>query len=205
MVKTVAWRTGKMTQGAMSGVWGGGKVRVVQLHVCMEMNGGLKDRATALNTDGKCCGLREVEEEKRRVKVRGLTCVRFKLNIIESAGERENKHGLSLLRVQRRMSTAAVPVSNHVNLKLGARTRVGLLLKISTFALFGSYAMASTTLPSERAPSVLSSSKLTAPGHSTVSLTKRLLFPHLPPSSPHHRFFTHPRPIQPSMQNFMTL
>lgn len=49
--------------------------------------------------------------------------------------------------------------------------------------------MAATTashgLPSERAPSVLSSSsKLTAQGHSTVSLTKRLLFPHLPPSSP---------------------
>lgn len=37
---------------------------------------------------------------------------------------------------------------------------------------------------SERAPSILSSSsKLTAPVHS-VSLTKRLLFPHLPPSSP---------------------
>lgn len=49
--------------------------------------------------------------------------------------------------------------------------------------------MAATTVShglqqSERAPSVLSSSsKLTAPGHSTVSLTRRLLFPHLTPSS----------------------
>lgn len=37
---------------------------------------------------------------------------------------------------------------------------------------------------SERAPSVVSSTKLTAPGHPTVSLANRLLFPHLPPSSP---------------------
>jgi PXA domain len=59
----------------------------------------------------------------------------------------------------------------------------------NNLALFGSYAMAATSLshalPSERAPSVVSSSsKLTAPGHSNISLTKRLLFPHLPPSSP---------------------
>lgn len=58
----------------------------------------------------------------------------------------------------------------------------------NNLALFGSYAMAATSvshaLPSERAPSVASSSKLTAPGHSNISLTKRLLFPHLPPSSP---------------------
>jgi hypothetical protein len=40
----------------------------------------------------------------------------------------------------------------------------------------------SPELPSERAPSIISSSsKLTAP---TVPLTKRLLFPHLPPSAP---------------------
>lgn len=44
---------------------------------------------------------------------------------------------------------------------------------------------ASPRLRSERAPSITSSSsKLTAPGHATGSLTKRLLFPHLPPSSP---------------------
>ena len=67
------------------------------------MNGGLNDRATALNTDGECCGLRELEEGKRRVNLKGLTCVIFKLNIIESALQRENKHGLSLLRVERRI------------------------------------------------------------------------------------------------------
>jgi hypothetical protein len=38
-------------------------------------------------------------------------------------------------------------------------------------------------MPSVRAPSI-SSSKLTAPGHPTVPLTNRLLFPHLAPSSP---------------------
>ncbi len=36
----------------------------------------------------------------------------------------------------------------------------------------------------EHAPSIVSSSKLSAPGLSTVSLANRLLFPHLPPSSP---------------------
>jgi hypothetical protein len=56
----MAWRkAGKMTQGAMSEVWGGGK-----LHAEMQTNGGLNDRITALNTDGKCCGLRELEEGK---------------------------------------------------------------------------------------------------------------------------------------------
>jgi hypothetical protein len=46
--------------------------------------------------------------------------------------------------------------------------------------------MASTSVSHERAPSVVSSSsKLTAPGHATgSSLTRRLLFPHLPPFSP---------------------
>lgn len=91
----------------------------------------------------------------------------------------------------------SVPVSNHVNLSsvncarapsavtrsAGQRRSAGLLLKITTLP------MASTSvshrLPSERAPSVLSSSsKLTAPGNSTLSLTRRILFPHLPPSSP---------------------
>jgi hypothetical protein len=53
----------------------------------------------------------------------------------------------------------------------------------NSYCTFGSYAMAA--MNHERAPSVVSSSsKLTAPAHSTVSLTKRLLFPHLPPSSP---------------------
>jgi hypothetical protein len=42
----------------------------------MEMNGGLNDRATALNTDGR---LRELEEGEE-VSLRGLTCVRFKVN-----------------------------------------------------------------------------------------------------------------------------
>jgi hypothetical protein len=41
------------------------------------------------------------------------------------------------------------------------------------------------SLPSGRAPSITSSSsKLTAPGHPSISLTKRLLFPHLVPSEP---------------------
>src|SRR6266850_6309954 len=45
--------------------------------------------------------------------------------------------------------------------------------------------LASQPLPSDRAPSIASSSsKLTAPGHPNVSLTKRLLFPHLAPSDP---------------------
>jgi len=48
-----------------------------------------------------------------------------------------------------------------------------------------SVGITSQPLPSDRAPSVHSlSSKLTGPGHPTVSLTKRLLFPHLPSSSP---------------------
>jgi hypothetical protein len=63
----------------------------------MKMNEGLNDRATALNTDGECCRLRELEEGKE-VSLRGLTCVRFKLNSVRL----ENKYGLSLLRVQRR-------------------------------------------------------------------------------------------------------
>src|SRR6267154_3332401 len=71
--------------------------------------------------------------------------------------------------------------------------------KYRYFALPVLYAMAATSLPSERAPSVVSSSsKLTAPGHSTVSLTKRFLFPHLPPSTP-------PPPLLPTSASYPAL
>jgi hypothetical protein len=63
---------------------GYGVVEKSELFNCMsmEMNGGLNDRATALNTDGKWCRLRELEEGKRVNLRGGLTCVRFKLNVI---------------------------------------------------------------------------------------------------------------------------